>query len=158
MRQHTRTPWTLYTNMITSFVGEGFCWTLRFFGELDDTIQRTVIYVPWLYNLTCPLHEYILQDWLVHVPQHIHYCTLFKWGNTHFAAILHCLSPVLKFSALLLEKSLYTWLIPAQSRACLSFCIVQLWSLTCLCERTQDIHCDACWQFTPFHQWMPVPS
>ena len=59
-------------------------------------------------------------------------------------------------------KTLHAQLIPAQRSACLHSCTVHLWSLTCLCEWTQNIRCDVQQQLKQLKQltlfWTRSPT
>jgi hypothetical protein len=81
---------------------------------------------------------------------------LFKWFGTHLAAPLCIFQSVIKFRALYTQKSLMlSWF-------CHSPAHVFIHSLDShgqwLCEWTQNMHCNACWQLTLFQPCMPVPT
>ena len=78
--------------------------------------------------------------------------TSFKPCGTHSAEILCILKFCYNFGALYTQKPLYAQLIPSQFRAYLHQRSVHLRPLVCLCERTQNIQCDAFWK----HIWMPL--
>jgi hypothetical protein len=90
-----------------------------------------------------------------HVSWHSHSCTSCTLQHPLSSNFAHFF-PFIRFGALQTQKSLHARLIPPQPSACLHPYAVQLHPLTCLCECTQNVHCDAYWQLTLFHLWMPA--
>jgi hypothetical protein len=93
-----------------------------------------------------------------HVFLQVPFCTLFKWCGTHLLAVLHIFKSCHKTESPVGPESLCANLIPSQSSTFVHPYSFQVWTLTCLCERTQNIHCDVCRHFYMLVHPLPLQT